>query len=87
VSPFFGISYRTTLFATAMMIYKSVPKKRRSVKVVHLLLHLVALVAGVLGITAVFKSKKEAHLPDMYTLHSWLGISTICLFGLQVYLY
>jgi len=55
--------------------------------VVHLLLHLVALVAGVLGITAVFKSKKEAHLPDMYTLHSWLGISTICLFGLQVYLY
>ncbi|QCD89483.1 probable ascorbate-specific transmembrane electron transporter 1 [Vigna unguiculata] len=66
-----------------MMIYKCVPEKRRSVKVVHLLLHLVALVAGVLGITAIFNSKKEAHLPDMYTLHSWLGISAICLFGLQ----
>jgi len=61
-----------------------VPEKRRSLKVVHLLLHLVALVAGVLGITAAFKSKKEAALPDMYTLHSWLGMSAICLFGLQV---
>ncbi|CAJ1932741.1 unnamed protein product [Sphenostylis stenocarpa] len=67
----------------AIMIYKSVPVKRRSVKVVHLLLHLVALVAGILGITAVFKSKKEAGLPHMYTLHSWLGMSAICLFALQ----
>ncbi|TKY69200.1 Ascorbate-specific transmembrane electron transporter 1 [Spatholobus suberectus] len=67
----------------AIMTYKSVPAKRRSVKVVHLLLHLIALVAGVLGIIAVFKSKKQAGLADMYTLHSWLGMSTICLFGLQ----
>ncbi|WVZ13076.1 hypothetical protein V8G54_017606 [Vigna mungo] len=42
-----------------------------------------AMVAGVLGIIAVFKSKKEVGLPDMYTLHSWLGMSAICLFGLQ----
>ncbi|ESW25186.1 hypothetical protein PHAVU_003G014600 [Phaseolus vulgaris] len=67
----------------AIMIYKSVLQKRRSMKVVHLLLHLVALVAGVLGIIAVFKSKKDAGLPDMYTLHSWLGMSAICLFALQ----
>ncbi|RDX87860.1 putative ascorbate-specific transmembrane electron transporter 1 [Mucuna pruriens] len=67
----------------AIMAYKSVPEKRRTVKVVHLLLHLIALVAGVLGIIAVFKSKKEAGLADMYTLHSWLGMSAICLFGLQ----
>ncbi|KAG4394351.1 hypothetical protein GLYMA_20G012500v4 [Glycine max] len=67
----------------AIMIYKSVPEKRRSVKVVHLLLHLIALVAGIIGIIAVFKSKKEAGLADMYTLHSWLGMSAISLFGLQ----
>lgn len=51
---------------------------------VHLLLHLIALVAGIIGIIAVFKSKKEAGLADMYTLHSWLGMSAISLFGLQV---
>ncbi|WVZ11510.1 hypothetical protein V8G54_016040 [Vigna mungo] len=67
----------------AIMIYKSVAEKRRSMKVIHMLLHLVAMVAGVLGIIAVFKSKKEVGLPDMYTLHSWLGMSAICLFGLQ----
>ncbi|KAK7308616.1 hypothetical protein VNO77_42235 [Canavalia gladiata] len=67
----------------AIMTYKTLPGKRRLVKVVHLLLHLIALLAGVLGIIAVFKSKKNAGLANMYTLHSWLGISTICLFGLQ----
>ncbi|KAE8716670.1 protein OBERON 3-like [Hibiscus syriacus] len=25
----------------------------------------------------------ETNSPDMYTLHSWLGMSAICLFGLQ----
>ncbi|KAK7310142.1 hypothetical protein RJT34_07444 [Clitoria ternatea] len=67
----------------AIMAYKSFPGKRRSVKVVHLLLHLIALLAGILGIIAVFKSKKNAHLANMYTFHSWLGMSAISLFGLQ----
>lgn len=74
----------TIILATAIMTYKSVPGKRSSAKVVHLLLHLIALAAGVLGLIAVFKSKKEAGLSDMYTLHSWLGMSAICAFGLQV---
>ncbi|CAK9169925.1 unnamed protein product [Ilex paraguariensis] len=32
----------------------------------------------------VFKFHNELGIPDMYTLHSWLGLSTICLFGLQL---
>ncbi|KAK7273989.1 hypothetical protein RIF29_15058 [Crotalaria pallida] len=67
----------------AIVTYKSIPGKQMSVKVVHLLLHLIALASGILGITAVFKFKKEAGLPNMYTLHSWLGISAISSFGLQ----
>ncbi|KAL2347820.1 hypothetical protein Fmac_001820 [Flemingia macrophylla] len=67
----------------AIMAYKSVPGKKRSLKVVHLVLHLIALVAGVLGIVAVFLYKNKVGLPDMYTLHSWLGMSAICLFGSQ----
>ncbi|KAJ1387832.1 Cytochrome b561/ferric reductase transmembrane [Sesbania bispinosa] len=67
----------------AIMTYKSIPGKRSSGKMVHLLLHLIALAAGVLGIIAVFKSKKEAGLANMYTLHSWFGMSAICSFGLQ----
>ncbi|MED6120047.1 hypothetical protein PIB30_017295 [Stylosanthes scabra] len=68
----------------AIMIYKSVPgKQQRSLKVVHLLLHLIALATGILGIVTIFKFKKELSLPNMYTLHSWLGISAICSFGFQ----
>lgn len=71
----------------AIMTYKSIPQERNSVKVVHhLLLHLIVLASGILGIIAVFKSKKEAGLRHMYTLHSWLGISAIFLFGFQVIL-
>lgn len=54
---------------------------------VHLLLHVIALASGILGIIAVFKSKKEADLPNMFTLHSWLGIAAISAYGLQVILF
>lgn len=70
----------------AIMAYKSVPGSRNSQKLVHLILHLLALLSGILGIYAVFKFKHEAGQPNMVTLHSWLGIITISLYGLQVYL-
>ncbi|KAF3432070.1 hypothetical protein FNV43_RR26809 [Rhamnella rubrinervis] len=67
----------------AIMAYKSVPGPRKSQKLVHLILHLLALLSGILGIYAVFRYKHESSQPDMVTLHSWLGIITISLFGLQ----
>lgn len=66
------------------MAYKTIPGTRRAQKTVHWLLHLIALLAGVIGIYAVFKFHHESGIPNMYTLHSWLGMITICLYGLQV---
>uniref|UniRef100_A0A7N0TGF8 Cytochrome b561 domain-containing protein n=1 Tax=Kalanchoe fedtschenkoi TaxID=63787 RepID=A0A7N0TGF8_KALFE len=66
-----------------IMVYKGVPATRQTQKVVHLTLLFVALVSGILGIFAVFKYHNELGNPHMVTLHSWIGISTICLFGLQ----
>lgn len=66
------------------MAYKTVPAKRKLQKTFHLLLHLVAFSAGVLGVSAAFKYKHESGKADMITLHSWLGIATISLFGFQV---
>uniref|UniRef100_A0A5B7A339 Putative ascorbate-specific transmembrane electron transporter 1 n=1 Tax=Davidia involucrata TaxID=16924 RepID=A0A5B7A339_DAVIN len=69
----------------AIMAYKTAPGMSRKVqKLFHLIMHLVALLAGIVGIYAVFKFHHELEIPDMYTLHSWLGMSTISLFGLQV---
>ncbi|ESR61337.1 hypothetical protein CICLE_v10017511mg [Citrus x clementina] len=63
----------------------------RSLKQLHPLLMIIgfvliggeALLAGVIGIYAVFKFHHESGLPNMFTLHSWLGMITICLYGLQ----
>uniref|UniRef100_A0A803N400 ascorbate ferrireductase (transmembrane) n=1 Tax=Chenopodium quinoa TaxID=63459 RepID=A0A803N400_CHEQI len=67
----------------AIMAYKTIPGAKRTQKKVHLMLHLVALITGIVGIYAVFKFHKELSIPHLYTFHSWLGISTICLYGLQ----
>ncbi|KAI3730477.1 hypothetical protein L1987_61647 [Smallanthus sonchifolius] len=67
----------------AIIVYKAIPANRKAQKLIHLILHFIALVAGILGVYAVFKFHNERHFPHMYTLHSWIGLSTICLFGLQ----
>ncbi|CAO2841853.1 unnamed protein product [Amaranthus hypochondriacus] len=67
----------------AIMAYKTVPGAKSTQKKVHLILHLIALMSGIVGIYAVFKFHQELSIPHIYTLHSWVGISTICLYGLQ----
>ena len=66
------------------MAYKTVPGTRRARKGVHIILHLLALLAGILGIIAVFKFKHENGTKDFVSLHTWLGIITISAYGLQV---
>ncbi|KAJ9563725.1 hypothetical protein OSB04_008885 [Centaurea solstitialis] len=70
-------------FEPAMITYKSIPASRQVLKLIHLFLHLIALASGIVGVYAVFKFHDESHIPHMYTLHSWIGLGTICLFGLQ----
>ncbi|RWR75101.1 putative ascorbate-specific transmembrane electron transporter 1 [Cinnamomum micranthum f. kanehirae] len=67
----------------AIMAYKTIPGSRKARRAVHMALHLVALLVGILGVYTIFKFHREVGIPDMYSLHSWLGMGTICLFGLQ----
>ncbi|KAK9118042.1 hypothetical protein Scep_016135 [Stephania cephalantha] len=67
----------------AIMVYKMVPSTKKVQKLVHLILHLVALALGIVGITAIFKFQHDVQLGNLRTLHSWLGIGTISLYGLQ----
>lgn len=70
-----------------MMAYKTVPGEKKVQKKVHLTAQLIALVLGIVGVCAAFKFHDKAGIRDMYSLHSWLGIGTISLFGLQVRIY
>ncbi|KAJ8437243.1 hypothetical protein Cgig2_012512 [Carnegiea gigantea] len=67
----------------AIMSYKSLPLKKEVKKVVHLVLHAVALILGIVGICAAFKFHNESSILNMYSLHSWVGIGVIILYGIQ----
>ncbi|XP_051114540.1 probable ascorbate-specific transmembrane electron transporter 2 [Andrographis paniculata] len=81
--PFFMLLGFILFSGEAIMAYRTVRGVRRTQKLLHLILHLIALVAGIIGIYAVFKFHDEIESPNMYTLHSWIGLSTFILFGLQ----
>ena len=56
-------------------------------KKLHIILHCLALVLVIIAVIAVFKShslKQPAPTPDLYSLHSWLGILTLSVLGQQV---
>ncbi|KAL9225310.1 hypothetical protein vseg_001252 [Gypsophila vaccaria] len=67
----------------AIVSYKSLPFKKDVKKVIHLVLHAVALILGIVGISAAFKNHNESAIPNLYSLHSWLGIGIISLYGIQ----
>ncbi|KAA3469943.1 transmembrane ascorbate ferrireductase 1-like [Gossypium australe] len=67
----------------AIMSYKSLPLKKEVKKVIHLVLHATALILGIIGIYTAFKNHNESSIPNLYSVHSWLGIGIITLYGIQ----
>lgn len=55
-------------------------------KIVHASLHLLTFILTVLGLVAVFKYHNQAQITNLYSLHSWLGITTVFLFACQWFL-
>ncbi|XP_047067888.1 probable ascorbate-specific transmembrane electron transporter 2 [Lolium rigidum] len=72
------------LGSEAIMIYKSFPGlKHDTAKLIHLTLHAIAIVLGAVGIYCAFKNHNESGIANLYSLHSWLGIGAISLYGIQ----
>lgn len=74
------------LYANAMLIYRSqrnVRKKR--LKLLHAGLMLFLVLLTVIALIAVFDSHNlvTPPIPNMYTLHSWVGLTTVILFCCQ----
>lgn len=53
-------------------------------KVLHAALHLLAFTITVVGLIAVFRFHNHSKITHLYSLHSWLGITTVILFACQV---
>ncbi|KAL0304257.1 UNVERIFIED_CONTAM: Transmembrane ascorbate ferrireductase 1 [Sesamum radiatum] len=67
----------------AIMSYKCLPLKKPEKKLIHLVLHATALILGIIGIYMAFKFHNESNIANLYSLHSWLGIGVIALYGIQ----
>ncbi|KAG2537140.1 hypothetical protein PVAP13_9NG251300 [Panicum virgatum] len=71
------------LGSEAIMSYKILPWSHDTDKIAHMVLHAVALFLGSVGIYAAFKFHNESGIANLYSLHSWVGLGTICLYGIQ----
>lgn len=49
----------------------------------HAITHLLGVAFAIVGLTAVFKYHNEKHFKNLRSLHSWMGLLTIILVGLQ----
>ncbi|OVA14079.1 Cytochrome b561 [Macleaya cordata] len=67
----------------AIISYKALPWRKEVKKLIHLILHAIALILGIVGIYAAFKFHNESGIPNLYSLHSWIGIGVISLYGIQ----
>ncbi|XP_061557496.1 transmembrane ascorbate-dependent reductase CYB561 [Phycodurus eques] len=68
----------------AILVYRVFHNEaKKNVKVLHGIIHLLALIITIVGMVAVFDSNRASNYTNMYTLHSWCGMATIVLFGAQ----
>ncbi|XP_072991168.1 transmembrane ascorbate ferrireductase 2-like isoform X2 [Typha latifolia] len=67
----------------AILAYKTISGTKNFKKVVHLTMQFLALCLGLIGIWAALKFHNDKGIDNFYSLHSWLGLACILLFGIQ----
>ncbi|XP_060259996.1 lysosomal membrane ascorbate-dependent ferrireductase CYB561A3 isoform X1 [Ovis aries] len=87
--PVLMVTSMVVLYSAASLVYR-LPQSwvgpRLPWKSGHAAMHLLAFLLTVLGLHAVFEFHNHAKIPHLYSLHSWLGITTIFLFACQWFL-
>nr|XP_010924200.1 probable transmembrane ascorbate ferrireductase 2 isoform X2 [Elaeis guineensis] len=67
----------------AMLAYKTTSGTKNFKKVVHLTIQFLALCLALVGIWAALKFHNDKGIDNFYSLHSWLGLACLLLFGIQ----
>lgn len=53
-------------------------------KSIHAGLNTVAAILAIVSLVAVFENRRARNLTNMYSLHSWIGLTAVILYVLQV---
>ncbi|XP_038044577.1 cytochrome b561-like [Patiria miniata] len=86
--PVFMILGFLFLNANALMTYRVLGNafNRTAVKIIHLLFQALAVACASFGLSCVFHFHNAMGYANLYSLHSWLGITTFAFFSLQLIL-
>ncbi|XP_058832799.1 plasma membrane ascorbate-dependent reductase CYBRD1 [Topomyia yanbarensis] len=74
------------LYGNSILVYRGFRYARKKpLKITHAVIHGLAFIFTVIALVAAFDSHNLAPtpIPNMYTLHSWVGMAAVVLFGLQ----
>ncbi|KAF0697098.1 Aste57867_12205 [Aphanomyces stellatus] len=67
----------------AILIFETKPFAHHTNKLIHIVCHSLSIVSVLVGTIAVFRFHNDQGIPNLYSLHSWVGISTLLVFGSQ----
>ena len=68
-----------------MIAYRVLRNDRKfAIKLLHMAIQAIAFGYGVTGLKAVFDFHNHKDINNLYSLHSWIGITTFVLFSCQV---
>ncbi|XP_051165143.1 transmembrane ascorbate-dependent reductase CYB561-like isoform X1 [Leptopilina boulardi] len=72
------------LYANGMLIYRTQRNvRKRRLKLIHGGIMLFVLIMTIIGLVAVFSFHNKMNIPNLYSLHSWVGLSAVILFAGQ----
>ncbi|XP_067849869.1 lysosomal membrane ascorbate-dependent ferrireductase CYB561A3 [Heptranchias perlo] len=74
------------LYGNAILVYRlpfTWSSSKLILKLVHATLNLGVLSLAVIGLQAAFGFHNNMHIPNLYSLHSWVGFAAVIFFSLQ----
>lgn len=76
-----------TFFPPGIVVYRlpwTWKCSKQMMKLIHAGLHVLAFILAVISVVAVFDFHNTKDIPNMYSLHSWLGLTAVILYPTQV---